>query len=182
VTDDQGRGGPAHEQAFRLFLGHQAMIHAYIRAIVRDVAAAEDALSDTSIALARAWEGYDPARPFAPWARGIARRVALETLRRWGQHPRCAALDEDVLEALGVRIEATIASDGQGARHEALARCLDALQPPQRDLVRMRYADGLSHQAIASRLARTANAVCVAMHRLHGVLSDCIRRRLESAP
>ncbi len=171
-----------HEQAFRLFLGHQPMLHAYIRAIVRDRVAAEDALSDTAIALARAWGGYDAARPFAPWARGIARRIALETMRRWGRRRRQETLAQDVLEAIGARVEAVLVADPDPVRHEALARCLDALQAPQRELLRLRYGDGLAHDAIAKRLHRTANAIGVAMHRLHGLLSECIRRRLAGAP
>ncbi len=172
-----------HEQAFRLFLCHQAMLHAYIRAIVRDRVAAEDALSDTAIgAGARLGQGCDAARPFASWVRGIARRVAPETLRRWGRRPREETLAQDVLEAIGARIEAVLVSDPELVRHEALARCLDTLQAPQRELLRLRYGDGLAHDAIATRLRRTANAIGVALHRLHNLLSECIRRRLAGAP
>jgi RNA polymerase sigma-70 factor (ECF subfamily) len=169
------------EQAFRLFLQHQTMLLAYIRAIVRDTALAEDALSDTSIAIVRAFPGYQPLRPFAPWARGVARRVALEALRRWHGHGAPHVLDEDVLESVGTRLDQLTAEEGLERRRDALAHCLEGLRAGQRELLRCRYTEGQAYEAIAAHAGRTVNAIYVAMHRLHNVLSDCIRRHLESS-
>jgi RNA polymerase sigma-70 factor, ECF subfamily len=166
-----------HEQAFRVFMAHQAMLHAYVGAIVREPALAEDTLSDVAIELARSWTQYDQSRPFPLWARGVARRVALANLRKWKR--AAAPLDEDALEALGTRIEALTRDDLSDQRGRALASCLEGVGAAGRKLLRLRYVDDLQHAEIAVRTGRTTNALYVAFHRLHGALAECIRKRLE---
>src|SRR5512136_2154643 len=84
-----------HDEAFVQVLAHRTMLKAYILAIVHDPHLAEDTLSDTTLAIARSWEKFDRRLSFAPWARGIARRVALANLRKGSR--LVAALDDDVM-------------------------------------------------------------------------------------
>src|SRR5439155_6307807 len=88
----------ASEEAFRQVIAHWTMLNAYVRSIVHNPHLTEDTLSDVAIAIARSWPRYDPSRPFGPWSRTIARRVALENLARRGLRP--VLLDESALEAL----------------------------------------------------------------------------------
>jgi hypothetical protein len=64
-----------------------------VHAIVRDPFLAEDTFSDVTLEIARSWDRFDPTRPFEPWARGLARRVALANLRKHNRPVR--GLDAD---------------------------------------------------------------------------------------
>src|SRR5262245_40348413 len=102
--DQQRATVASHEEAFREVIAHWAMLNAYLRAIVRDPQLFEDTLSDVALAIARSWPTFDKARPFGPWARSIARRVAIENLSRHGIKP--ILLGKTALEALGEDLDA----------------------------------------------------------------------------
>lgn len=64
-----------------LFRAHQADVYAWIARIVRDRGAAEDLTVETFWRVWKHRSTYDASRPFAPWVRRIATRVALDHLR-----------------------------------------------------------------------------------------------------
>ena len=97
------------------------MLRAYVLAIVRDVHLAEDVLSEATLAIVHSWERFDRSQPFAPWARGVARRVALASLRK-GQRT-VLGLDADVLEGLGLELDAL----GREALRRAAPRGVNAV-------------------------------------------------------
>ena len=72
-----------------LFRAHQAEVYAWISRIVRDRTAAEDLTVETFWRVWKHRSTYDPSRPFAPWLRRIATRIALDYLR---QAPRLVEL------------------------------------------------------------------------------------------
>ena len=69
-------------------------------------------------------------------------------------------------------------------RGEALHRCLGRLGPPARELLQMKYSDGLSAAAIADRQRRTSAAVYQNLCRIHRALRDCVEKELtgQEAP
>ena len=68
----------AFESLFRL---HQRAVYVWILRIVRNPTAAEELVVETFWRIYRARARFDAARDFAPWARRIATRVALDWLR-----------------------------------------------------------------------------------------------------
>ncbi len=167
------------ERAFRTIFAHRTMLRAYVLAIVRDVHRAEDALSDTVVALAREWGRYDPSRPFAPWARGVARRVALAQLRRDAARP--IQLDEASLEALGADLDRFGDQARLEERKVLLRGCLDRLDPRHRRLIEWRYFENRGIRQIARQTGRSPNALYVAYARIHGALQTCVERQLRAA-
>jgi RNA polymerase sigma-70 factor, ECF subfamily len=169
---------PAHEDAFRRVLSHRTMLKAYVQAIVRDPMLAEDTFSDVTLEIARSWHQYDSTRPFEPWARGVARRIALANLRK---HGRChVALDEAVLESIGAELDRLGSEAEHDLAKESLRRCLSKLSSANQALVRMRYFDDLSCEEIAQAVNRTIGAVYVAFSRIHRALSRCVRQQMGS--
>ena len=167
------------EEAFRRVLAHRTMLKAYVQAIVRDAALAEDTFSDVTLEIVRAWSRFDQARAFEPWARGLARRVALANLRK---HNRpLVVLDEAVLESIGAELDQFGRESDHEADCEALHRCLGKLSPANHTLVRMRYFDGLSYDEIARAVDRAPNALYVAFNRIHAALSRCVRLQQHRA-
>jgi RNA polymerase sigma-70 factor (ECF subfamily) len=59
----------------------------WILRIVRDPAAAEDALVDTFWRVYRGRARFDPARPFGAWLRRIATNAALDQVKSMGSRP-----------------------------------------------------------------------------------------------
>jgi RNA polymerase sigma-70 factor (ECF subfamily) len=167
------------EDAFRHVVAHRTMLAAYIRAIVRDSALAEDALSDASVELVRHWPDYDRARPFGPWARGVARRVALASLRRRRNAP--VPLDDDTLEAVGAELDDIARESAVETRKRLLKLCLERLPEPHRRLVRLRHFEDRTYDDIARTLNRPVDALYVAFSRIHRSLRDCIEKHREES-
>lgn len=64
-----------------LFREHQRSVYGWILRIVRNAATAEELTVESFWRIHRAHDRFDLERPFAPWARRIATRVALDWLR-----------------------------------------------------------------------------------------------------
>jgi RNA polymerase sigma-70 factor (ECF subfamily) len=147
---------------------------AYIRAIVRDDHLAEDVFQDVAVLAVRKCHEINDNRHFLAWMRLTSRHVALKLLRH-RQHQ--LLLDETLLERL----------EGEWAEHdpvasadlvEVLRRCLDGLSAYARNVVRLRYGEGLSGGRRAEVLDRSLNTVYVTLSRIHRRLGECIRQRL----
>ena len=67
---------------------------------------------------------------------------------------------------------------GWSDQAEALHRCLGQVAEPAREVLRLRYADGLSAVAIAGKLRRTVDAVYQMLSRTHRALRKCVEREL----
>lgn len=172
VQSGPGQAG-AHDAAFLQVLAHRTMLKIYILAIVHDPHLAEDTLSDATLAIVRSWERFDKSLPFAPWARGLARRVALANLRK-ANRP-VVELDEDVLDALGAEFDAL----GDEYAHEESRRrlnlCIGQLPERSRELVRLRYFDATPYEEIARRTGRSVAALYMAFTRIHDALAKCVK-------
>jgi RNA polymerase sigma-70 factor (ECF subfamily) len=175
LNDPEGARPPDTQEApFLEVLAHRSMLKAYIMAIVRDPHLAEDTLSDVTLVVARSWARYDQAQPFAPWARGIARRVALANLRKW--HRPQVTLDEDMLEALGEELSGMGAEGQLDESKEQLRHCLKKLPDRSRDLVLMRYFKDTTYEDISRQTGRTLSALYMAFSRIHDALGRCLKK------
>jgi RNA polymerase sigma factor (sigma-70 family) len=116
----------------------------------------------THEALARALEGRDRLRdgePLRPWVLGIARHVALDTLRRRRRNRRAEAPHGDDGEASGSVLEAvedpTPGPEERAAQIERARRidlALQKLAEPQRRALLAFHVEGLNYQQISRRL------------------------------
>jgi RNA polymerase sigma-70 factor, ECF subfamily len=167
----------AHEAAFRAVLSHRTMLTAYVFAIVRDPDLTEDTLSDVAVEIARVWDRYDSGRPFGPWARAVARRIALTNLRKKKASP--VQLDSDVLESLAVDVESLGDQAQWEARKRALGECIQGLPDKSRHLIALRYSQNLAYRDISLALSRSVDSLYVAVDRIHDALLKCVERRLE---
>jgi RNA polymerase sigma factor (sigma-70 family) len=138
--------------------------------IVRQHHDAEEVLQE---ALARAWRSRHSCRnPEAPlpWCLQITRNEAIRALAHRRRAPPSEPIDHEI------ELE-----DGQaGPRFEhlldsvSLAPLLDALAPPERALVRLRYEEDCSHPEIAAALEISEATARVRLHRLHGRLRELL--------
>jgi RNA polymerase sigma-70 factor, ECF subfamily len=165
----------AYEDAFRQVLAHRTVLLATVRAIVRDPHRVEDTFSDVTLEIVRCWGSYDPSRPFGPWARGLARRVALANLRKAGRE--ITGLDAEVIELLGSEMEQAGGEPRFEEYKSRLGKCLENLSEAARRLVRGRYFEQRTYVELAAAENKSPGTLYVAFTRIHQTLARCLKRQ-----
>jgi RNA polymerase sigma-70 factor (ECF subfamily) len=174
VTKPHPTAEPSTQLAFAQFFTHRTMLRAYLRAMLRDVDLVDDTLSDVAIEVVRCWGAYDPALPFGPWARGMARRLALKRLR--GRRRVELGLPDDVLESLGEAMDQIGDRVSAEAQKRQLRRCLEGLSGRNRELIRLRYFEEQRLEVIAGQAQRSMGALYTAFSRIHAALLRCMEK------
>lgn len=159
----------------RLHMAHQKALFAYLLGAVRDFGRAEDLLQQVTLVLWKKFGQYRETSPYLPWAFGVARREVAHYYRERGR--RGPTLPLEVLEDVArVLEEERLPEEGS-----ALSGCLEKLQPDQRELLRLRYEEGVSLRALAERLGQSLAAVNMKLVRIRRLLLDCTAQgRLEA--
>jgi RNA polymerase sigma-70 factor (ECF subfamily) len=114
---------------------------------------------------------FQTGRPLAVWLRVIAKREALDEVRRMCRSARQAAER--------VQAELMKAREDQEAVPEILSHlshCIERLRDTSKDLVRMRYFEKKGFDEIARILDRTPGALRVAMLQVRRSLRLCMDR------
>jgi RNA polymerase sigma-70 factor (ECF subfamily) len=155
-----------------LLLRHRHGLLAYLHAAVRDTHTAEDLFQEVSLVAVRQAADYVPGTNFSAWARAIARLKLLEQLRR--RSPGLLSLE--LLDGLERDFAALEAEGDLDGRKDALRRCLEKLGARARDVLALRYHEGLSAEAIAARTRRSRAAVNSLLQRLRETLRACADR------
>jgi RNA polymerase sigma-70 factor (ECF subfamily) len=88
------------------------------------------------------------------------------------------ALDEKVLDLLDRQWDATDA--GSSAAAEALGDCIRRMPSRSRELIDLRYRDGILGKRLAERCSQPPNTVYVTLSRIHRMLSECVKTRLAA--
>jgi RNA polymerase sigma-70 factor, ECF subfamily len=158
-----------------LLLAHESRLRAYVGVLIRDVHAREDVFQEIVLALWHGWPRYDQARPFGPWARGVATRQVLKAIRESRRFP-CIFPPETI--AL-IREQFDRTEDTHAEREEALSLCVAALPDHAQQILALRYSESLPCAEIARRLDQSLDAIHQTLSRLRPRLADCIRRRLN---
>ena len=159
-----------------LWMKHQTTVTAYIASVVRDRHHVEDISQEVASAISMQVDKYEPARPFLPWALGIAHRQVLKYLR--SRKRDRLVFDEGLLEQLAQRhIEH---AEGSAARKAALHACMQGLSEERKALLESRYFKSVAVQELAGQLGRTEGAVSMLLLRIRQRLAECIRKRLSA--
>jgi len=160
----------------RLLIEHQALLRAYVGAIVRNRDLVEEALQETAVVIMQRAEQATDRTRFAAWARGVARRVALALARKRG---RVRAVDPRLLDLTEADWNSYDTATLR-ARRTALNGCIESLSPTSRKLLEMRYERKMGGKDIAKALKRSLGGMYTALSKIHKSLSDCVRGRLAT--
>lgn len=188
-------GGAAPDSAFELALdvrsgrpgaletmirAHQDALFGYVRAILGDPDEAEEAVQDAFVRAHRALTTkYDEDRTrqldLRAWLFRIARNVALNRLRSARRAAASALPDGDSWHETALRV----VPDGPAAveareRSRLLESALGRLEPAERELLQLRFIEGLAYAEITGLAGGTEAAVrgkvFRALQRLRGLL------------
>lgn len=169
---------PQRVDAFVRLLGqNQRRLFLYVMNLVPNWTDAEEIVQETNLVLWREFGQFQLGTNFAAWACKVAFHQVLAWRKR-KQRDRLQFSDA-FLEA--VAREADAAADVLEERSQALAGCIDRLPPPQRDLLRMRYSDGMTVEAIAQKIDRSTEAVYRALSRIRHSLHQCVTTKLTAS-
>jgi RNA polymerase sigma-70 factor (ECF subfamily) len=164
----------------RLVDRHHHGVRACLAARMNDPHEAEDLAQEVFVTAFRKFAEFDPERPLAPWLRSIAFNLLRNHWRKFraqavGGHAELAAL-------LDQRIAADCGPEREPRLLSALRDCVEQLDGPARDLVRLRYAEQQSVRDLSARLDRGYSALTMQLHRLRELLAECISRKLGELP
>ncbi len=114
----------------------------------------EDAVQDALIALHAKRATWDPARPFEPWLRAIARYTWIDRLRAMARRPEAEL--EDVHAA---------PADGGPEAASDLVRLLARLKPAQAEAIRLTRLVGLTIEEASRATGQSVPLVKINVHR-----------------
>ncbi|HET6183800.1 MAG TPA: sigma-70 family RNA polymerase sigma factor [Acetobacteraceae bacterium] len=154
----------------RLYEIWAARLLGIARAITGDPAAAADAVQE---AFVQAWQqagGFDPDRGSAEaWLVSLVRYRALDILRQRGRETTGYEAPDEADDSPGA-LDRLVGD----AETEALRRCLGQLEPERRRLITLAFVHGLSHGALARRLALPLGTVKSSIRRGLAALRGCL--------
>lgn len=168
---------PDQSEFLRLFVPIRHDLLAFLHSVNRDGQACEDCFQEISLVLWREFHRFDRQASFGAWARGIAVNVVRQSWRRSARGPLLC--EPATLQALAEAWQRTEAEAGD--LDERLARCTEAVEDQQRELLRLRYHDSLSLEQIAVRLGRSMASVNMTLSRLRRSLQMCLDKKASDA-
>lgn len=167
-------GEASLELLVRLLTEYQEELFRYIFALLPHEEDARDVLQETSVALYRKFDEYDPARPFLAWAYRFAYLEALKQRDRNARNRR--HLSQEVVALLTREREPH--EPVLQARLLALDDCLSRLPAEDGELIRRCYHDR-AHIDELVRLAGTSRRTLFRrLERIRKALFDCVTSRV----
>lgn len=164
------------EEVQKQFLKNYSLLRGFVCGLVPDLQQAEDILQDVFVEVTRKSGDFQPGTDFPAWARAFARNKVYEFWRK--SRRRHLLLCPEALDAV-VR-DAEVLDDTWAARRKALAECIEEVAPKARQILKLRYRQGVAPADIARRLSWTVAAVYTALSKVRKFLRDCTGRRLAS--
>ncbi len=155
-----------------LFRHHQRAVYGWILRIVRSPTVAEELVVETFWRIYKARVRFDVAREFAPWARRIATRVALDWLR--AQRPE-TPLNDEVLASLPATADANPAVTAEIRQKTALA--FARLPHKLRAAAVLAVIEEQSHKEVAEALGISVTAVKLRVFRALRLLRKDLERQ-----
>jgi RNA polymerase sigma-70 factor (ECF subfamily) len=159
---------------------HQARLRASIRALGVRADAVDDIAQDVFVLAWQKLGEFDPESDFGAWVAEIARRLVANERRKETRRCRILAGEvTDLMLRLAPQEEGGTAGLERDEELTALRTCLGNLPTPDREVITLRYFEGLLPGAIAGRLSQQSNAIRQRLLRLRRMLLECVERRLK---
>jgi len=159
------------------FMAERHALMGFIYSMVRDLAGAEDILQEVWIRLAEAAERGEPIADAAKWWRGVAKNLILHYWRE--KRTAKVIADSELLDLVEQALNEQPAAADE--RRQALMECIDHLPEKSKQLLQMKYEQGLSFAFMAERLQRSIDSLKMAVCRVRQALLECAERKLRFA-
>jgi RNA polymerase sigma-70 factor (ECF subfamily) len=152
---------------------HRHAVVAFLYGIVPDYHSVEDMFQEICVVAIQKAAEFQEGTNFVGWVRAIARNKVREHLRRRGG----VLLDDAFFDGFELAFDGARSAVDVDQRKEALRLCLDELQKGARQILSLRYDEGLTPAGIADRTGRSRVAVNSLLQRIRETLKECVERR-----
>jgi RNA polymerase sigma-70 factor (ECF subfamily) len=161
------------DEAFVVLMTHyQGHLYGYALSLTADPEAANDLLQETNVVLWENWREFEPGTNFKAWSFRVA-HFQFMALRQRRLRDRLYFGDGLVT---AIAVEAKELDEVYEQRVASLASCLEQLRPRWREIIRLRYSEGLAVQGMATKIGLSANAISQLLFRARRSLIDCVKR------
>jgi len=165
---------PKHEQFMALFVRHEPGIHSFLTSLLASLDDAEVVMQETSMAMWRKFEQFEPETNFRNWAFQIARFEAMNFRRKRKRDPHF--FSDDLVQLLADDAAERAARLEEESR--VLAHCVAKLSSRDRGVLSGCYREATTIKAYATSVGRTPNAVRKHLAKIRTALSRCVRQTL----
>lgn len=162
------------EKLAGLWVSVQDDVATFVSAFIRNPEDAKDVLQLVAMKVVRKFEMYNQARPFKPWAIGVAKREIQTYLRR--QSSDRHVFSDDLVQRIAEVVEQRLLDDD--VYREALRDCVEQAQPRGREALQLHYGKGLKTAQVAEQLNMGSGATRMLLCRVREALRQCIEERL----
>ena len=157
---------------------HQSVIRAFVAARLDDPFEAQDLAQETFLVAYRKLDEVDLSRPLRPWLLGIASNL-VRNHRRKHRAVTLNQADGELHQLLEAEVESIGGRWQDAPLLDALESCLSRLGDEARELLRLRYEEGLEIADIGAAQGSKHSAITMKLYRLREQLRQCIERRLS---
>ncbi len=147
-------------------------------AMLRDWAAAEDAVQDAFLVVVNKYESFREGSSLLAWTRQIVRNKCHEAIRTRQREfaVEDEALESAVSDALEEQLTERVA-EALAERRQILEACMAKMGRQAVAMLAGFYVEMKSCEALGRAYRRSANAVRLALSRARRVLKDCVERK-----
>jgi RNA polymerase sigma-70 factor (ECF subfamily) len=171
---------PSGREVFDILVrDHASMLTAFLGSI-GPADSVDDLFQETMLVAWRRLADYDRERPFGPWLRGIAARLARK--HRGVQAREAARIDSREVELIEAQFAA--ATDRHGSFEgvfDQLRRCVQRLPETLASAIDLVYRRGLAMADAARRLGASEEAVKKRVQRGRRLVRDCMAEQEASS-
>ncbi len=153
---------------------HQAAIRGFIYSLIQSASDTDDVFQEVCAAMWSKRHDFDPNRPFLPWSLGFAKLQSLSFRRKAGREgEKQQAYASEMLEGA---FHSSPLSSQLDTRSEKLESCVNKLSEEKRELLRLRYEEGMTVTEIAMLpdQEKSREALFKTFQRLHQSLLTCL--------
>ncbi len=158
---------------------YERPLYSLIVRMVRDPSAAEDLAQEVFVKAIRALRSYDPERKFSSWLFKIAHNTTIDQLRRKGLDTEPLESDDDELDPIRSLADHSIADPEEDLRRRQLGAALDkavaGLRPEYREVMLLRFREGLPYEEIADLTGLPLGTVKTHIHRARKEMAEAMR-------
>jgi RNA polymerase sigma-70 factor (ECF subfamily) len=163
------------EEFVFLLARHERLLGAYVMTMVPHRQDADDILQEAKVVMWRHFGKFELGTNFGAWARKIVFHQVLAYRKR--KHRDRLDFSEEFLRT--VADEAEQSGEHLEAREKLLFQCVEKLPDDHREVLHLRYQEGLSLEEMAGRLGRTVGALYRQLSRVRVVLHECVEKNLS---
>jgi RNA polymerase sigma-70 factor, ECF subfamily len=159
-----------------LFTAHQLRLRAFACSLIPHWADAEEVLQQANVIIWRKFDEFQSGTNFFSWASKIVYFTAKDFRKR--QRLERRIFSDEFLDVVADEI-ADSASELDD-REPLLSDCVGLLKEKHRQMLRLRYYEGLTTAQVAETVGLKTRTIYKALERIHKALFDCVGRKLTA--